>query len=208
MKLKVSIGEAIDKFTILEIKKEKILDLSKKKEIEKELNELDECSDYKNKYCFFFKLLLYINEQIWDKTNLIKSMNFSNDNYAQISFEIFELNQKRFRIKSWFNNLTISDIKEQKSYDVTYCEIIMNEKELIFIKNAEINYLLLNYDVVSFKTSNNYDETIKNIYINPNIIYESETKILKNMDNIKISIDINDFVFPENENIKFFKNII
>ena len=50
MKIEVSIGEAIDKLSILELKLKKINNEDKKKEIEKEIKVLDECYTYIKKY--------------------------------------------------------------------------------------------------------------------------------------------------------------
>ena len=55
-------------------------------------------------------------------------------------------------IKNWFNLLTYSEIKEQKSYDLTTCKIIIDEEETIYNKIAEINFLLLEYDIILVST--------------------------------------------------------
>ena len=59
---------------------------------------------------------MYVNEKIWDMTDLIKSSTVEDPKFAYLSNQIFEFNQKRFRIKNWYNLITSSDIKEQKSY--------------------------------------------------------------------------------------------
>ena len=69
MKLEVSLGEAIDKYSILELKLKKINDTHKQVEIKKELDALTECVMYKESLSFYYNLLFYINEQIWDMTN-------------------------------------------------------------------------------------------------------------------------------------------
>ena len=53
MKIEVSIGEAIDKLSILELKLKKINNEEKKKEIVKEIKVLDECYTYIKKYCLY-----------------------------------------------------------------------------------------------------------------------------------------------------------
>jgi hypothetical protein len=72
MKLEVSIGEAIDKYSILELKLKKIDDEYKKKEIKKELDVLSECLIYKETNEFYYHLLIYVNETIDNNTNKTK----------------------------------------------------------------------------------------------------------------------------------------
>jgi hypothetical protein len=176
MKIEVSIGEAIDKLSILEIKIKNINDQYKKKEIQKEIDILNECYMYKNKYLIFYNLLIYVNQTIWDMTNIIKSISFKDSNFADISNQIFEFNQKRFRIKNWFNLITSSNINEQKSYLHTECKILINDITIFYEKIPEIYFLSLDYDNITI-ISNFNDEIIKLINI-PTIIYNTN-----NMDN-------------------------
>ena len=73
MNIEVSIGEAVDKYSILEIKLKRILEKEKQIEINKELLALTPCKPYILQHSFYYKLLVYVNEQIWDMTNIIKS---------------------------------------------------------------------------------------------------------------------------------------
>jgi len=148
--VQVSLGEAIDKLNILELKMKKISDENKKVEIQKEIDQLHEFQKYKEKYDFFYNLLTFINEKIWDTTDNIKKMTISDPSFSELSNQIFTDNQKRFRIKSWFNTLENSNIKEQKSYDLTRIFITTRSVSTIYEKIAEINYLLLEYDIVYF----------------------------------------------------------
>ena len=195
MKLEVSIGEAIDKYTILELKLKKISDISKQTEIKKELNALNECVIYKNQYTFYYNLLFYINEQIWDMTNEIKSKTPNDMTFSIISNKIFEYNQKRFRVKNWFNLLCDSSLKEQKSYASTTCKIIIENVETIYNKIAELHYIALNYDNVSFETS--HIETIKSIFNIPTFIYNT-------IDSHDI-IELDKYEIPETINREYFE---
>jgi hypothetical protein len=168
LQVDISIGEAIDKFSILELKAKFIKDDLKLVEINKEIKALDSCVIYKKKYAFFYKLLSYVNEEIWKNTDTIKKMTIDNTEFSKIANIIFELNQCRFRVKNWFNILTSSNIKEQKSYINTHCNITVNDEINILNKIPEINYILLQFDEVSFSTNNT--SFIKNIFKNPNIV--------------------------------------
>ena len=92
MKVEVSIGEAIDKLSILEIKDKNITDINKKIEIQKEINELGECIRYKQKYLFLYNLLIYINQKVWNLTDIMKTMNVNDDQFSNVSLAIFENN--------------------------------------------------------------------------------------------------------------------
>ncbi len=170
MKIEVSLGEAIDKYSILELKLQKITDESKLIEIKKELDELyDYCNPYIVSFTFFYKLLKYVNGVIWDLTNVIKRMNVSDPQFAIVSNEIFEMNQKRFRIKNWFNIITDSTLKEQKSYNSTCFKIIIENIDDIYHKIPEINYLSLEFDSLIIETP--HTEIIKKIFIQPTILF-------------------------------------
>ena len=161
MNVEVSLGEAIDKLNILELKLKKISNEEKRKEIQKEINALNACEIYKVKYDFFYHLLTYVNEDIWDTTDLIKNTQVTDPSFPILSHRIFSFNQKRFRIKSWFNLLETSNIKEQKSYASTM--VYINVDTDLYSKIAEINYLLLEYDIVYV------DQSIK-IFKQPNLM--------------------------------------
>ena len=104
MKIEVSIGEAIDKLSILELKLSRINNEEQQVEIQKEINILEECKNYKNlSDGYYYKLLIYFNEKIWEMTDIIKNMEITNPKFSEISNQIFVFNQKRFRIKNVFN---------------------------------------------------------------------------------------------------------
>ena len=177
MKVEVSVGEAIDKLSILEIKIDKILDEAKKIEIQKEIDCLEECVTYKMQYEYYYNMLMYVNTKIWNLTDVIKSITHSDSQFAHISNQIFEFNQKRFRIKNWFNLLTASNIKEQKSYALSNCRIVVESEDVFFNKLPEIYFLALEYDVITFDTSDKFDISIISDCLKiPTIIYDAEQK--------------------------------
>lgn len=197
MKVEVSIGEAIDKLSILEIKLAKISDEAKKTEIQKEIDCLQECLSYKTNYNFYYSLLMHVNEKIWNMTDIIKSITPEDSQFSHISNKIFEFNQKRFRIKNWFNLLTSSNIKEQKSYALSHCAIIVESEELFFKKLAEIHFLALEYDVLTFESSDISTITIISKFLKiPTIIYDNKQKKFLNEPTI---VCLSKFSIPENE---------
>ncbi len=177
MNVLISIGELVDKLSILEIKQRKILSQIKLIEIEKEIHEIGNNPEINTVYShFYYSILVYINERIWDSTDEIKCLNYKNfpTEFAKLSNEIFELNQKRFRIKNIFNLIYSSSICEQKSYSVSYCKIIVNSKELLYNNINTINYLSIEYDYIIFEGDVN---GIENIFTTPNFIWNNKIVI-------------------------------
>ncbi len=119
----VSIGELLDKISILEIKQEKIEDPEKLKFITDEHSILKEQLD-KNvksdeKLDNLFKSLKEINAKLWviedDKRHCEKDKNFS-EKFIKLSRDVHFLNDDRAKIKLEINNHTGSKIKEIKEY--------------------------------------------------------------------------------------------
>lgn len=186
----LSIGEIIDKYSILELKTKYISDENKLRDIKYEMNVLENyVSNAKSSY--FYKLLLYINKQIWLDTDIIKSIdlkgtentvNLENTKlFSTTSNKIFENNQKRFRLKNYFNILESSTIKEHKSYSNNICYININNEQDIYNKIPEINYICISYDLIYFNKK--YENIITKIFKNPNILF---TEIQDNLNFSKI----------------------
>tara|TARA_B100000579_G_C22745440_1_gene811247 strand:+ start:263 stop:652 length:390 start_codon:yes stop_codon:yes gene_type:complete len=121
--IEVSVGELLDKISILEIKKDKIKDPEKLKYIEEEHEILK--NEYNNniksgpKLDQLFQSLKIINSRLWtiedDKRKCEKEKNFG-ENFIKLSRDVHILNDDRGRIKLEINNLTGSKIKEIKEY--------------------------------------------------------------------------------------------
>ena len=121
--VEVSIGELLDKITILEIKQEKIKDPEKLKFIsneysvlKKQLNQNIKSDDKLNK---LFKSLKDINAKLWaiedDKRQCEKDKDFG-EKFIKLSRDVHFLNDDRAKIKLEINNHTGSKIKEIKEY--------------------------------------------------------------------------------------------
>ena len=121
--VEVSVGELLDKISILEIKKKKIKDTEKLKFINDEYNilkdQLDKNVKSNEKLEKLFQSLKEINDKLWviedDKRMCEKNSNF-NDKFIKLSREIHFLNDNRSKIKLEINNHTGSKIKEIKEY--------------------------------------------------------------------------------------------
>lgn len=119
MKVLVSVGELIDKLTILEIKLNKISDPHKKINIEKEYTEI--VSQHGNfRDLDLYKELYNVNIALWEIEDLIrlkeKNKQFDQE-FIELSRSVYLTNDKRFAIKSAINDLFNSAIREEKSYE-------------------------------------------------------------------------------------------
>lgn len=117
MKIEVSDGEIVDKYSILCLKLDRLVNEDKKKQVQ---YEKDLIHDYAtlliNQWPMYYRLLFHVNQQIWDKTDEMKAFYLPDDPeaFARLSQDIFSLNDQRFRLKRIFN--MGSNVKEQKSY--------------------------------------------------------------------------------------------
>ena len=119
----ISAGELVDKITILEIKKNKISDENKLKEIDKELNSLNNTMDKfikeKSKILTFKDQLKEINLKLWDiedgKRTAEKNKDFGKI-FIELARNVYKFNDERAKIKLKINETLGSNIKEVKSH--------------------------------------------------------------------------------------------
>ena len=121
--IEVSVGELLDKISILEIKKDKIKDPDKLSFISDELsklkNELENNVKHEAKLDDLHQSLKIINLRLWDieddKRRCEKEKDFT-ENFIKLSRDVHILNDDRAKIKLEINNHTGSIIKEIKEY--------------------------------------------------------------------------------------------
>ncbi len=119
----ISIGELIDKITILEIKLEKINESDKKQNIKHELDLLNieyiKIQELNKEIETYFKQLKEINLELWDIEESIRDCerrnNFDSE-FVELSRKIYIKNDLRFEIKNKINKKFSSEIVEEKSY--------------------------------------------------------------------------------------------
>ncbi len=121
--VEVSVGELLDKLSILEIKKIRIKDPIKLNFINEEYdilkNQFEKNVKIDNKLNNLFKELKDINNKLWDIENekrLCEKNSDFGDVFIKTSRDIHFLNDKRGNIKLEINNHTGSKIKEIKEY--------------------------------------------------------------------------------------------
>ncbi|MDA7476557.1 DUF6165 family protein [Candidatus Pelagibacter ubique] len=121
--VEVSVGELLDKISILEIKQEKIKDPEKLKFINDEhsilKDQLDNNIKSDEKLNSLFKSLKDINAKLWvieDNKRLCEKNSDFTENFIKLSRDVHFLNDDRAKIKLEMNNHTGSKIKEIKEY--------------------------------------------------------------------------------------------
>ena len=124
MEIKVSIGEVLDKLSILEIKKDKLNDPAKLKNVEKEYNYLisiiPDSISKSIRYPIFMQDLYIKNSTLWDieegKRQCEREQDFG-DKFIQLARSVYKINDLRAEIKKNINIYFKSDFTEEKSYE-------------------------------------------------------------------------------------------
>ncbi|NQT26505.1 hypothetical protein HQ585_14220 [candidate division KSB1 bacterium] len=121
MKVDVSLGECVDKVTILAVKMVKMQDEIRKSNVQKEYDLLEPVirnvgilreSDY-------FKQLFYINTKLWEIEDAIRIKEAKqefDDDFIQLARSVYLNNDKRAAIKREINEAFGSDLIEEKEY--------------------------------------------------------------------------------------------
>jgi hypothetical protein len=121
--ISISVGEALDKLTILEIKSERIRELSKLKNIQNEIAALrpvcmrPEFNTIKLKE--LYDELKSVNEALWDIEDNIRykeSQKSFDDKFVSLARSVYLTNDRRANIKKQINLETGSILIEEKSY--------------------------------------------------------------------------------------------
>lgn len=122
IKIPVSVGELVDKITILEIKTKNVKETGKSKNIENELSKLNLIyADLRNeKLDSHYEELKTINKKLWnieDEIRILeKNKNFGTE-FIELARSVYITNDKRFDVKSKINSLYDSNIVEEKLYE-------------------------------------------------------------------------------------------
>lgn len=121
MKIEISIGELVDKITILQIKTERMKDDLKQRNVKKELKNLSnslketiiscDSQEYIN--------LKKVNEELWDiedKIRIKEQCGEFDEEFIQLARSVYFKNDIRAKLKREINILTCSNLVEEKEY--------------------------------------------------------------------------------------------
>lgn len=120
----ISVGELLDKITILMIKQENISDASKLANIEKELDALREIMNASlpdhERASELIGELRAVNERLWHVEDELRAMEARaefGESFVALARSVYANNDERFRIKKQANTEFGSEIAEEKSFD-------------------------------------------------------------------------------------------
>ena len=161
--LEISLGEALDKLSILEIKIAKIND-ERNAECKKEYETIyEKLSKYIERFPYHYRILKEINTVLWDLEDTF--------NNSEVFKNIKIQNGRRFRMKSKINNLANSNLKEQKSYKKSkayvYTHLGLGDH---FWMNGSIRLLATCYDEVMVVCKKNNEAVVRAMYVDDSCI--------------------------------------
>ncbi len=122
IQIPVSVGELIDKLSILHVKQVKISNNEKLEYINKEFELLYNLSSYylnNEEIETLYHQLVTINTELWDiedKLRLIESVKKFDEDFIKLARYVYFTNDERFRLKNEINLITLSEIREIKDY--------------------------------------------------------------------------------------------
>ena len=124
LSIPVSVGEIMDKITILEIKSERIVDSEKVANVITELNTLRPLVSHDALNTGSIKALIAelkdINEALWDIEDDIREREYAKDfgeAFIALARAVYVTNDKRAEVKKQINLATGSTLIEEKSYE-------------------------------------------------------------------------------------------
>jgi len=176
--LPTSIGEAIDKLTILDIKLERITDANRKADVQREHDALlnhSELTVFIQTHADLYNTMKKANAIIWDMMDVLRT-NISTEEYLKTCKDCIEFNDIRFRIKARINQASNSELREQKSYNATVFKLAiigLHESHADIVKNImqrPLQYYGILYDEVQMTTDDmsTNDNGSANIIVNFN----------------------------------------
>jgi hypothetical protein len=118
----VSVGELIDKLSILQVKKTKITNKEKLDYVNKEFELLYNLSSVylDNKELeTLYHILVKTNSKLWDiedKLRVLESKKKFDDEFVELARNVYFTNDERFSLKNQINKITDSEIREIKEY--------------------------------------------------------------------------------------------
>ena len=125
IQINISVGELIDKITILQIKKDKITNLEKVEKVSYELELLENSlNSFKTGETEELKKLMnelkIINEKLWgieDDIRLLEKNKKFESEFIELARSVYKTNDERFEVKNKINKLFSSNVAEVKSYE-------------------------------------------------------------------------------------------
>ena len=163
--LPVSVGEALDKLTILDIKCDKIQDERRADCALERYTLLKNLQTYVDRFPWHYNILKEINLTIWNLQDSFHGKDVSEIKAGQICTEILKENDRRFRVKVKLNHLVSSKLREQKGYAKKkaffYGHLGLGD---MFWMCGAVRYLATCYDEVVVVCKEKYIKNVQQMY--------------------------------------------
>ena len=123
MKIEISLGDCVDKVTILAVKLMKMKDESKKKNVQKEYDLLEPVMENAGitRESDYFNQLFYINTKLWEIEDAIRkkeALQEFDEDFIQLARSVYINNDQRAAVKKEINQTFESDLTEEKEYSL------------------------------------------------------------------------------------------
>lgn len=164
--LPVSLGEALDKLTILDIKLQKIKDAARHADVQKEYDVLmKSLKEYVTAFPYHYRILKEVNLAIWEIQDVFHVADYKNDNGTDMYRTILLENDRRFRVKAKINALANSALREQKGYAkkraFLYTHLGLGD---MYWMNGAVRWLATAYDEVHVVCKRKYQSNAAAMY--------------------------------------------
>ena len=192
----VSVGEAVDKLTILQIKQKYIKDLIKLQNVNREYSMLYALLEPQLKHIsLYYNILQNINEDIWKLQDTIRDnrAHLSDSEVGSLCQQVLDENDRRFRVKNMINVLCESLHKEQKGYNPRILSIALdtnktNKLQLQWLLPA-LHFYLTCYDVVKIYCGEKTQQDLQTIFESQELTFDE----LK--PNVTVDVDLTSIHF-------------
>ncbi|AGE51386.1 hypothetical protein PBCVCviKI_079R [Paramecium bursaria Chlorella virus CviKI] len=124
----ISLGEAYDRLSILNIKKERFVD---PKKLEYVTREIETLPSVESEYTELFNQLLDVNKSLWNVEDSLRELETRkkfDDEFIFLARSVYKLNDKRFELKNKINTFSEMKIAEQKQHPL----VIKKQEIIIF----------------------------------------------------------------------------
>jgi hypothetical protein len=163
--LPVSVGEALDKLSILDIKLLKITD-TRSSDVMTEYKAINlSLANYHQKFSKLYTFLKAINLNIWNLQDKLRASTTRDMSYVNTCLQILDENDVRFRIKNKINKMSKSVLKEQKGYPLKQALFVshLGMGDMINMVGA-VRYYSLQYDIVRVVAKEEYAQNVRDLY--------------------------------------------
>lgn len=165
--LPVSLGEALDKLTILDIKLQKIKDSARRQDVQKEYDVLySSLKHYVSSFPYHYRILRSVNLSIWEIQDLFHGKDTTAEEGARLCRNILLENDRRFRVKAKINALANSALREQKGYAAkkAFLYTHLGLGDMLWM-NGAVRYLATAYDEVVVVCKERYAKNVAAMYM-------------------------------------------